>query len=181
MVDTTLFYINGQWIPPAAARALDVENPATEKVIARISLGGQTDVDRAVASARAAFETYSQTTPAERIALLERIVAEFNRRAPDLANAVTAEMGAPAWLARDAQVPLCAVHFTQAIEALKAYSFERRFGTTLVVREPVGVCALITPWNWPLYQIGCKVAAALAAGSTMVQKPSEIAPRNPLI
>ena len=178
MIDTTLFYINGKWTPPATPNTHAVENPATEQVIAQISLGSPADVDRAVAAARAAFETFSQTTTAQRIALLERIVAEFNRRAPDLAAAVTAEMGAPTWLARDAQVPLCAVHFTQAIEALKAYPFERQFGTTLVRREPVGVCALITPWNWPLYQIGCKVAAALAAGCTMVLKPSEIAPLN---
>ena len=181
MIDTTLFYINGKWTPPATPNTHAVENPATEQVIAQISLGSPADVDRAVAAARAAFETFSQTTTAQRIALLERIVAEFNRRAPDLAAAVTAEMGAPTWLARDAQVPLCAVHFTQAIEALKAYPFERQFGTTLVRREPVGVCALITPWNWPLYQIGCKVAAALAAGCTMVLKPSEIAPLNALI
>ena len=181
MIDTTLFYINGKWTAPAIPRLHAVENPATEGVIAQISLGSQADVDRAVAAARAAFDSFSQTTPAERIAMLERIVAEFNRRAPDMAAAVTAEMGAPAWLARDAQVPLCAVHFTQAIEALRNYAFERQFGTTLVRREPVGVCALITPWNWPLYQIGCKVAAALAAGCTMVLKPSEIAPLNALV
>ncbi len=181
MVDTKLFYINGKWTPPAIPRTLDVENPATEEVIAQISLGSQADVDRAVAAARSAFEGFSQTTVAERVALLERIVAEFNKRAPDLAQAVTAEMGAPTWLARDAQVPLCAVHFTQAIEALKNYQFERQFGTSLVRREPVGVCALITPWNWPLYQIGCKVAPALAAGCTMVLKPSEIAPLNAII
>jgi aldehyde dehydrogenase (NAD+) len=181
MVDTKFFYINGKWTPPASPRTLDVENPATEQVIAQVSLGGQADVDRAVAAARSAFEAFSQTTVAERVALLERIVAEFNKRAPDLAQVVTAEMGAPAWLARDAQVPLCAVHFTQAIEALKHYQFERQFGTSLVRREPVGVCALITPWNWPLYQIGCKVAPALAAGCTMVLKPSEIAPLNAII
>jgi aldehyde dehydrogenase (NAD+) len=181
MVDSTLFYINGKWVAPAAARVLSVQNPATEQAIAQISLGGQVDVDRAVAAARAAFPAYSTTTPAERIALLERIVAAYNRRAPQMAAAVTAEMGAPAWLARDAQVPLGAVHFTQAIEVLKSYQFERRFGTTLVRREPAGVCALITPWNWPLYQIGCKVAAALAAGCTMVLKPSEVAPLNALL
>jgi aldehyde dehydrogenase (NAD+) len=181
MVDTKLFYINGKWTQPAASRLLDVENPATGQVIAQISLGGQADVDRAVAAARAAFESFSQTTREERIALLERIVTEYNRRAPDLASAVTTEMGAPTWLARDAQVPLGATHFTQAIEALRNYQFERQFGTSLVRREPVGVCALITPWNWPLYQIGCKVAPALAAGCTMVLKPSEVAPLNALI
>jgi aldehyde dehydrogenase (NAD+) len=181
MVDTKLFYINGKWTAPATAKLLDVENPATEQVIAQISLGGQADVDRAVAAARAAFESFSQTTPAERVALLERIIAEYNRRAPDLADAVTAEMGAPTWLARDAQVPLGAAHFTHVLDALRNYPFERQFGTSLVRREPVGVCALITPWNWPLYQIGCKVAAALAAGCTMVLKPSEIAPLNAII
>jgi aldehyde dehydrogenase (NAD+) len=181
MTDTTLFYINGKWTAPASPRLLEVQNPATEKVIARISLGSQADVDRAVASARAAFETFSQTTREDRVALLERIIAEYNRRAPDLANAVTAEMGAPFWLARDAHVPLGATHFTQALEALKVYPFERQFGTSLVRREPIGVCGLITPWNWPLYQIGCKVAAALAAGCTMVLKPSEFAPLDALI
>jgi aldehyde dehydrogenase (NAD+) len=181
MVDSKLFYINGKWVQPISGELLDIENPATGQVIAQITLGGQADVERAVAAARAAFESFSQTTPAERITLLERIVAEFNRRAPELAGTVTAEMGAPAWLARDAHVPLCAAHFIQSIEALKTYQFERQFGTTLVRREPVGVCALITPWNWPLYQIGCKVAAALAAGCTMVLKPSEIAPLNALI
>jgi aldehyde dehydrogenase (NAD+) len=181
MVDTTLFYINGKWTPPATPRLLDVENPATEQVIAQVSLGGSTDVDRAVAAARAAFESFSQTTPAERIALLERIVTEYNRRAADLAKAVTAELGAPFWLSRDAHVPLGIAHFTQAIEVLKSYEFERRFGTTLVRREPAGVCALITPWNWPLYQIGTKVASALAAGCTMVLKPSEIAPLNAIL
>jgi aldehyde dehydrogenase (NAD+) len=181
VVDTRLFYINGKWTAPAIPKLLDVENPATEKVIAQISLGSQADVDRAVAAARAAFESFSQTTREERIALLERIVVEYNRRAPDLANAVSSEMGAPFWLARDAHVPLGAAHLQQAIEALRKYEFERKFGTTLVRREPVGVCALITPWNWPLYQIGCKVAPALAAGCTMVLKPSEIAPLNAII
>ena len=181
MIDTKLFYINGKWTAPAVAKPFDVENPATEKVIAQISLGSQADVDRAVAAARAAFDDFSQTTREERVALLERIVTEYNRRAPDLANAVSSEMGAPFWLARDAHVPLGATHFQQTIEALKKYEFERRFGTTLVRREPAGVCALITPWNWPLYQIGCKVAPALAAGCTMVLKPSEIAPLNAMI
>ncbi len=178
MVDTKLFYINGKWTPPATQRLLDVENPATGKVIAQINLGSEADVDKAVAAARAAFESFSQTTTAERVTLLERIVAAYTARAADLASAVTAEMGAPAWLARDAQVPLGLAHFTQAIEVLKTYQFEHKFGTSLVRREPVGVCALITPWNWPLHQIGCKVAAAIAAGCTMVLKPSEIAPLN---
>jgi aldehyde dehydrogenase (NAD+) len=181
MVDTKLFYINGKWTAPALPFDLAVENPATEQTIATISLGGPADVERAVAAARAAFDSWSRTTVAERIALLERIVAEYHKRAPELASAVSSEMGAPFWLARDAHVPLCAAHFAQAIDVLKSYEFERRFGTTLVRREPVGVCALITPWNWPLYQIGTKVASALAAGCTMVLKPSEIAPLNAML
>jgi aldehyde dehydrogenase (NAD+) len=181
MIDTKLFYINGQWTEPALPFDLAVENPATGRTVAQISLGSQADVDRAVAAARAAFESFAGTTAGERIALLERIVAEYTRRAPELARTVTSEMGAPAWLARDAHVPLGLAHFTQAIEVLKSHEFERRFGTTLVRREPIGVCALITPWNWPLYQIGTKVASALAAGCTMVLKPSEIAPMNAMV
>ncbi len=156
-------------------------NPFDNSLLAKVAEARPADIDRAVAAARVAFESFSQTTREQRVALLERIVVEYNRRAPDLAHAVTSEMGAPFWLARDAHVPLGAVHFQQTIEALRKYEFERQFGTTLVRREPVGVCALITPWNWPLYQIGCKVAPALAAGCTMVLKPSEIAPFNAII
>ena len=124
MTDTKLFYINGKWTPPAVARPFDVENPATAKVIAQISLGSQADVDRAVAAAKAAFVTFSQTTAEERIAILERIVAAYTAKAADLASAVTSEMGAPAWLARDAQVPLGLAHFTEAIKVLKTFKFE---------------------------------------------------------
>ncbi len=178
MPDATQFYIDGQWIAPASPRTIPVENPATGQPIAQVALGSVADVDRAVAAARRAFETYSQTTREERIALLERIGREYQARAADLAAAVTSEMGAPAWLARDAQVALGYAHFPAAIDALKSFAFEERLGTTLVRREPVGVVAMITPWNWPLHQIGCKVAPALAAGCTMVLKPSEIAPLN---
>jgi aldehyde dehydrogenase (NAD+) len=178
MMDTTRFYIGGEWVPPSQPRLLNVENPATGEVVAQISLGSADDVDRAVRAARAAFTTFSETSTAERIALLERVVEEYRARADDLAAVVTREMGAPANLAQNAQVPFGLVHFTTAIEVLKSYPFERQLGTSLVRREPVGVCALITPWNWPLHQIGCKVAAALAAGCTMVLKPSEVAPLN---
>ena len=178
MKDTTRFYIGGQWVPPAQPHPFNVENPATEEVVAQISLGSAEDVDRAVRAAHAAFPAFSETTTEERIALLERVVEAWKARADDLAAAVTSEMGAPAALAKNAQVPFGLVHFTTAIEVLKTYSFESRLGTSLVRREPVGVCALITPWNWPLHQIGCKVAAALAAGCTMVLKPSEMAPLN---
>ena len=178
MTDTTKFYIAGEWVLPAQARLLDVENPATEEIIAQISLGSAADVDRAVRAARTAFPAFSETSTEARIALLERIVEAWRARADDLAAAVTSEMGAPAALAKNAQVPFGLVHFTQAIEVLRTYPFEQRLGNSLVRREPVGVCALITPWNWPLHQIGCKVAAALAAGCSMVLKPSELAPLN---
>lgn len=178
MTDTTLFYIGGQWVPPVQPHPLNVENPATGDVVAQISLGSAEDVDRAVRAARDAFPAFAETTPDERIALLERIVAAWQARAADLAAAVTSEMGAPAGLAKNAQVPFGLVHFTTAIDVLKTYAFEQRLGNALVRREPVGVAALITPWNWPLHQIGCKVAAALAAGCTMVLKPSELAPLN---
>jgi aldehyde dehydrogenase (NAD+) len=178
MTDTTLFYIAGEWVRPAEPRLFDVENPATGDVVARISLGSAADVDRAVGAARAAFPAFSETSTAARIALLERVVEAWRARAGDLAAAVTSEMGAPAALAKNAQVPFGLVHFTQALEVLRTYPFEQRLGNALVRREPVGVCALITPWNWPLHQIGCKVAAALAAGCTMVLKPSELAPLN---
>ncbi len=178
MPDTRDFYVNGQWAAPAEPHPFDVENPATEEVVAQISLGSATDVDRAVEAAAAAFPAFSDTTTDERVALLERIVEEYGKRADDLATAVTSEMGAPTGLAKNAQVPFGLVHFTTAIDVLKEYPFEQRLGNSLVRREPVGVCALITPWNWPLHQIGCKVAAALAAGCTMVLKPSEAAPLN---
>ena len=168
----------GEWVLPAEPRLLDVENPATGEVIAQVSLGSAADVDRAVSAARAAFPAFSETSTEARIALLERVVEAWRARAGDLAAAVTSEMGAPAGLAKNAQVPFGLVHFTQAIEVLRTYPFEQRLGNSLVRREPVGVCALITPWNWPLHQIGCKVAAALAAGCTMVLKPSELAPLN---
>ena len=181
MSDTTRFYIGGDWVRPAEPHLLDIENPATEEVIAQVSLGSAADVDRAVSAARAAFPAFSETSTDARIALLERVIEAWRARADDLAAAVTSEMGAPAGLARNAQVPFGLVHFTQAIEVLRTYPFEQRLGSSLVRREPVGVCALITPWNWPLHQIGCKVAAALAAGCTMVLKPSEISPLNALI
>jgi aldehyde dehydrogenase (NAD+) len=178
MTDTTKFYIAGEWVLPATPRLLDIENPATGEVIGQVSLGSAADVDRAVNAARAAFPAFSETSAEARIALLERVVEAWKARADDLAAAVTSEMGAPAPLAKNAQVPFGLVHFTQAIDVLKTYPFEQRLGNALVRREPVGVCALITPWNWPLHQIGCKVAAALAAGCTMVLKPSELAPQN---
>lgn len=178
MYDYTRFYINGQWVRPTVEKTLDVINPATEKSIGTISLGSTADVDKAVAAAKAAFPAFAQTTREERIALLESILAQYQNRLEELALAVSAEMGAPRALALKAQAPCGLAHLMTTLEALKHYAFETRRGTSCLRREPVGVCALITPWNWPLNQIACKVAPAIAAGCTMVLKPSEIAPIN---
>ena len=177
MRDYTKFYIDGAWVEPSAPRTLDVLNPATEAVAGVISLGSRTDVDRAVAAAQRAFETWSRTTREERMAVLARIIEVYERRLDDMAQAVSEEMGAPlATIARPQQAPSGLGHFKVALGVLKGFEFERMQGTTQIVREPAGVCGLITPWNWPANQIACKVAPALACGCTMVLKPSEIAP-----
>jgi aldehyde dehydrogenase (NAD+) len=175
------FYIDGRWTDPARPSTLDVVNPATEKPAARISLGSAADVDKAVAAARKAFETYSLTTREERLAILQKLLAAYQVRLDALAEAISTEMGAPMWLAKKSQAPAGLAHLMQTIEVLKAYPFTETRGKTKLVREPVGVCALITPWNWPANQIMCKVAPALAAGCTMVLKPSEIAPLSAII
>ena len=176
MRDCLKFYIDGAWVEPAEPHALDVINPATEAVAGRISLGGAADVDRAAVAARRAFDAWSQTSREHRLALLERIAEEYRRRQDDIAEAVSEELGAPARLARQAQVPSGLGHIEAAITVLRDFPFEEPRGTTLVVKEPIGVCGLITPWNWPLNQIACKVAPALATGCTVILKPSEIAP-----
>ncbi|HEY3695804.1 aldehyde dehydrogenase family protein [Phenylobacterium sp.] len=170
------FYIDGQWVDPVALKTLDVENPATETVAGRIALGSAADVDKAVTAARKAFPAWSQTTREERIELMNRMLAEYQKRLGDLAEAVTEEMGAPAYLAQRAQAPTGLGHLSAAIDVLKDFKFEDDRGSTMIVKEPVGVCGFITPWNWPLNQIVCKVAPAIATGCTMVLKPSEVAP-----
>lgn len=170
------FYINGEWVEPQGQTPLTVINPATEQGIATIRLGSQADVDQAVAAAVDAFEHYAHTPKTERIALLERIIQVYEAHADALADAISAEMGAPLQFARKAQVAAGLGHLKVALSVLKKQDFTEVIGTTQVVREPVGVCAMITPWNWPLNQITCKVAPALASGCTMVLKPSEVAP-----
>lgn len=170
------FYIDGQWVDPVALNTLEVENPATETVCGRIAIGAAADVDRAVKAARKAFVSWSATTVNERVQLLEAIQQEYQKRSADLAAALTEEMGAPRTLANGFQVGLGAGHLATTIDILKNYAFEEPQGETLVVREPIGVCGLITPWNWPLNQIAVKVFPALATGCTVVLKPSEIAP-----
>ncbi|MBP9503183.1 MAG: aldehyde dehydrogenase family protein [Candidatus Promineofilum sp.] len=175
------FYIGGQWIEPHSRDTLEVINPANEEVIGSVTLGDREDVKTAVASARAAFESYSQWTVDERVALFERIIAVYNRRMPELAEIISREMGAPLSLARIAQAPSGLGQFEATLEALKHYQWEKEMGRSRVVREPIGVCALITPWNWPLNQVVSKVAPALAAGCTMVLKPSEITPMDAIL
>ena len=181
MTDHLKFYIDGAWVDPAEPRTLDVINPATEQAVARISLGGAEDVDRAVQAAQRAFTSFSRTSRQERIDLLEAILAEYIRRQDEMAQAITTEMGAPAALARNAQAFMGVAHLSTAIGVLKDYEFEEVRGSTLISREPIGVCAFITPWNWPSNQIGCKVAPALAVGCTMVLKPSEVAPLSGIL
>jgi aldehyde dehydrogenase (NAD+) len=157
-------------------KTLDVINPANEEVVGKIALGGEADVDKAVKAARKAFATWSQTSREERLDVMQRVLAEYQKRFGDLATAVTEEMGAPASLAQRAQVPSGMGHLATAIGILKDFKFEEDRGSTMIVKEPIGVCSFITPWNWPLNQIMCKVAPALATGCTMVLKPSEVAP-----
>jgi len=181
MADHLNFYIDGAWVPPVTPATREVINPATERSIGTISMGSAADVDRAVAAARKAFASYSRTTPAERVALLENIVRVYKTKYDELAQTISTEMGAPIWLSKAAQAATGLGHFAQAIEVLKTYAFEETRGKTLIVREPVGVCGLITPWNWPINQIACKVAPALAAGCTIVLKPTEVAPLNAVL
>lgn len=176
MYEFKRFYIDGAWVTPPGRRELAVTNPATEQQIGTIMLGTAEDVDLAVKAARTAFEAYSQTSREERIALLERIIKVYKSRMQDVAQGISDEMGAPMKFALNAQAGSGLGHFMSTLEALKEFEFEETLGTTQIRREPVGVCGLITPWNWPMNQIGCKVAPALAAGCTMVLKPSEVAP-----
>lgn len=181
MKDQLQFYIDGQWVDPTISRTLEVVNPSTEQPIARISLGSAADVDLAVKAARRAFESYSQTRREERLALLARVLEVYQRRYGDFVQTISQEMGAPLWLSKAAQAATGVAHLATTIEVLKQFPFEHVQGTTAIVHEPVGVVGMITPWNWPVNQIMCKVAPALAAGCTMVLKPSEIAPLNAIL
>ena len=176
MREYTKFYIDGAWVEPAHAKTLDVINPATERSAGRISLGDASDVDRAVTAARRAFDGFSRTSREERLALLGRIIDVYKRRYNDMAEAITEEMGAPVNLSQNAQAAIGLAHFQAAQGILQNYVFEELRGSTMIAHEPIGVCGFITPWNWPMNQMACKVAPALAVGCTMVLKPSEVAP-----
>ena len=175
------FYIDGAWVAPVEMRTIDVINPATEAVIGQIPLGSAADVDRAVAAARAAFPAYAATSREERMALLQRIIDVYKRRFAEMGAAISEEMGAPLTFATKFQAGAGMGHFRTALDILKTFPFEETIGTTQVVREPIGVAGMITPWNWPANQIACKVAPALASGCTMVLKPSELAPYSALL
>jgi aldehyde dehydrogenase (NAD+) len=176
MREYTQFYINGEWVDPVKPNSLDVINPATEEVCAHISMGSEEDVNRAVAAAKAAFETFSRTSVKERIELLESCAEVYQKYYNDIADAIREEMGAPKELAAGAQAFCGLGHLQEAAKVLKTFKFEEELGPHRVFKEPIGVCGLITPWNWPVNQISCKVAPALAVGCTMVLKPSEVAP-----
>lgn len=175
------FYVDGAWVDPAEANIVDVINPATEEACGRISLGSAADVDVAVAAAVRAFESYARSTREQRIELLEAVLSEYEKRYDEVATAIMEEMGAPWSLARNSQASSGPLHLKAAIRALRTFEFETSSRSTKIVKEPVGICGLITPWNWPMNQVAVKVAPALAAGCTMVLKPSEIAPFDALI
>jgi aldehyde dehydrogenase (NAD+) len=176
MLEKLQFYIDGHWLDPAEPREHEVINPNTEEAYARISLGSKTDVDRAVKAARKAFKSFSRTSREERMALMARIIEVYKTRIPEIAEAIHNEMGAPMWLANAAQAPAPLAHFGMTLAALKDFQFEVRRGPDMIRYEPIGVCGMISPWNWPINQIAAKVAPALSAGCTMVLKPSELAP-----
>lgn len=181
MANRMQFYIDGAWVEPTTKKTAPVVNPATEEAMYEIALASKADVDKAVIAARRAFQTFSRTTKDERVALLGRIAEIYKRRIKDVGSAISDEMGAPMTLAERAQAGAGLGHIMSTIDVLKAYAFEETIGSAMVVREALGVIGMITPWNWPLNQIACKVAPALAAGCTMVLKPSEFTPTSALI
>jgi aldehyde dehydrogenase (NAD+) len=175
------FYIDGQWVEPAGHARLPVIDPSTEEAFAEIAMGTPADVDRAVAAARNAFLSFGQTTPDERLALIRKILQAYGERYDEMAHLISREIGAPRALAQGWQAGLGTRHLKELIRTCEAFVWQRIKGTTLITHEPIGVVALITPWNWPINQIVCKVAPAIAAGCTMVLKPSEVSPLNAIL
>ncbi|QEI06585.1 aldehyde dehydrogenase family protein [Pigmentiphaga aceris] len=181
MTDLLNFYIDGAWVAPDKLVTEDVIDPRNEQVVGRIAMGNDSDVNRAVAAAKAAFAGYAEMSVQDRLDLLQAIISAYQRRSDELVDAVQHEMGAPASWAKNAHVPAGLRHLTEALKVLQDYPFDRMLGTALIAREPIGVCGLITPWNWPLNQLTCKVGPALAVGCTMVLKPSERSPLSAMI
>lgn len=176
MVEATRFYIDGRWVKPLSSTVLSVVNPSNEKIIGKVALGNVADVDRAVRAAGKAFTTFGTSSVQQRREILSRIIEAYKRKAKKLAHAVMQEMGAPFSLAKSAHVPMGLAHLEQSVKSLDTYVFVERYESSSVVKEPIGIVGMITPWNWPLNQIACKVGPALAAGCTIVLKPSELAP-----
>ncbi len=174
-------FINGVWVAPVGGTAIDVINPATEQPFAKVALGTKADVDRAVTAARSAFPSFAASSREERLALLEKIAAIYKRRFGEMGETISREMGAPLSFATRFQAGAGMGHFRTMHGILKTYPFEEAHGATEILREPIGVIGMITPWNWPANQISCKIAAAIAAGCTMVLKPSEVAPFSAIL
>ena len=181
MINALKFYIDGAWVEPSGTARLPVIDPCTEEAFAEVAMGTPTDIDRAVAAAKRAFTSFSQTTPAERLALIRRILEVFLERHDEMGDTISRELGAPRAMAHAWQAGIGRRHLDELIRTCETFAWQRKKGTTLVNHEPVGVVALITPWNWPINQIVCKAAPAIAAGCTMVLKPSEVTPLNALL
>ncbi|MFM0356115.1 aldehyde dehydrogenase family protein [Paraburkholderia nemoris] len=181
MINALKFYIDGAWVEPSGTARLPVIDPCTEEAFAEVAMGTPADIDRAVAAAKRAFTSFSQTTPAERLALIRRILEVFLERHDEMGDTISRELGAPRAMAHAWQAGIGRRHLDELIRTCETFAWQRKKGTTLVNHEPVGVAALITPWNWPINQIVCKAAPAIAAGCTMVLKPSEVTPLNALL
>ncbi|MDA7788968.1 aldehyde dehydrogenase family protein [Gammaproteobacteria bacterium] len=176
MRDKLKFYINGQWVESESNEKIEVINPANETIVGHVTAGTKEDIDSAVKAAANAFKTYQFSSKDERIELLNNVIAEYENRYQDFVDTITEEMGAPLWLSSKAQASTGIKNLNETLDALKEYEFEKEEGDYILMKEPIGVVGMITPWNWPMNQITTKVSAALAAGCTMVLKPSEISP-----
>ncbi|HYS63410.1 MAG TPA: aldehyde dehydrogenase family protein, partial [Paraburkholderia sp.] len=181
MINALKFYIDGKWVEPSGTARLPVIDPCTEEAIAEVAMGTPADIDCAVAAAKRAFTSFSQTTPADRLALIRRVLDVFLERHDEMGDTISRELGAPRAMAHAWQAGIGRRHLEELIRTCETFAWQRKKGTTLVNHEPVGVVALITPWNWPINQIVCKAAPAIAAGCTMVLKPSEVTPLNALL
>ena len=176
MKDKLKFYINGQWVESESNETIEVINPANESIVGHVTAGTKEDIDSAVVAASNAFETYQFSSKEDRIEILNNVIAEYENRYQDFVDTITEEMGAPLWLSSKAQASTGIKNLNETLDALKEYQFEKAEGDYILMKEPIGVVGMITPWNWPMNQITTKVSAALAAGCTMVLKPSEISP-----
>ena len=176
MKDKLNFYIDGQWVEPKSSETIEVINPANENIIGHVAAGTKEDIDMAVKAASRAFESFQYSSKEDRIEMLNNVISEYENRYQDFVDTITEEMGAPLWLSSRAQASTGIKNLNETLDAIKEYEFEKQEGDYILIKEPIGVVGMITPWNWPMNQITTKVSAALAAGCTMVLKPSEISP-----